>query len=51
MGLYSFKGKKPPDKGIFKCVGKQMISYPELVQLDELGMNDAIAPQCIYELI
>jgi hypothetical protein len=44
MGLYFFKGKKIPDKGIFLCVGKQRASYPELVQLDELGMNDAIAP-------
>ena len=51
MGLYSFNGKKTPDKGIFKCVVKQMVSYPELVQLDELGMNDAIAPQSVYELI
>jgi hypothetical protein len=51
MDLYSFNGQKTPDKGIFKCAGKQMISYAELVQLDGLGMNDAIAPQCVYWLI
>ena len=50
MGLYSFKGTKTLDKGIFKCVGKRMVSYPELVQLHGLGMNDAIAPQSVYEL-